>query len=113
MELQTFIENSLLAITQGVEAARKVSHGVAPSLVQPGEDDKVDGTFFTRTGNGNIQPVFMVEFDVAVTASDKTSGSASGGIRVLDFLSADGKRSTEKAAFTVSRIKFKVPLRLE
>ena len=112
MELQTFVENTVLAIARGVEAARKASDGIAPSLMMPGEDDKVGELLFTQPDGKNPQPVFMVEFDVAVSASDKTSVSAGGGIRVLEFLSAEGKRDTEKEASTVSRIKFRVPVRL-
>lgn len=112
MELQTFVENTVLAITRGVEAARKISGGVAPKIQMPGEDDKVEGLLFTRPENRDLQPVFMVEFDVAVTATDKSSDSTGGGIRVLEFFSAEGKRNAEKEASTVSRIKFKVPVRL-
>lgn len=112
MDLQTFVQSTVLAIARGVEAARKDSDGVAPQLQMPGEDDKVEGLLFTRPEGKGLQPVFMVEFDVAVSASDKNSGSVGGGIRVLEFFSAEGKQSTEKEASTVSRIKFKVPVRL-
>lgn len=69
------------------------------------------GLIFTRDG-GNLQPVFMVDFDVAVSADTKKSSEVGGGIRVLELLSGGAKRSTDAHDSTVSRIKFKVPLRL-
>jgi hypothetical protein len=111
MELQTFVEQTLLAIANGVEAARKKVPSVAPLLEQPGEDDGVTGVMFTRD-RGTLQPVFMVEFDVAVSADKKAGSEIGGGIRVLEFLSGGAKRSSETQNSTVSRIKFKVPLQL-
>ncbi|MBA2271325.1 MAG: hypothetical protein H0W20_12150 [Chthoniobacterales bacterium] len=111
MELQTFVENTLIAIARGVEAAHKAAPGVAPLLEPPGEGDDVAGLIFTRDG-GNLQPVFMVDFDVAVSADKKTGSEVGGGIRVLEFISGTAKRSSDTHDSTVSRIKFKIPLRL-
>ena|SRR5258708_500176 len=111
MDLQTFVENTVLAIASGVEAARKASPGVAPKMMEPGDGDKVEGLIFTRTEKG-IQPVFMVEFDVAVTATNEKTAGGGGGIKVMSFFSAEGKGSCKTEASTVSRIRFKVPLRL-
>jgi|SRR6266481_3742368 hypothetical protein len=111
MNLQSFIENTLVAIANGVRSAQKSAPGVSPLLEQPGEDDEVSGVLFTRD-QGNLQPVFMVEFDVAVSADEKSASSVGGGIRVLEFVSGGAKRSSENRNATVSRIKFKIPLRL-
>jgi hypothetical protein len=54
----------------------------------------------------------MVEFDVAVSAEGKKASGVRGQIRVLEFSSAGAKRSSETDNATVSRIKFKIPLRL-
>jgi hypothetical protein len=70
MELQTFVEQTLLAIANGVEAARKAAPSIAPLLEQPGENDGVTGVMFTRD-RGNLQPLCMVEFDVAVSADKR------------------------------------------
>ena len=111
MNLEAFVEQTLIAITRGVDTARRASPGVAPLLAPPGEDDDMTGLLFTLEG-GNLQPVFMVDFDVAVSADHKTGSGVGGGIRVLEFVSADAKRPSEEHSSTVSRIKFKVPLRL-
>jgi hypothetical protein len=111
MDLQVFVEKTLLAIANGVEAAHKSAPGIAPLLEPPGEDDDLTGLIFTKDG-GNLQPVFMVEFDVAVSAESKKGHDLGGGIRVLEFISGGAKRSSETHNATVSRIKFKVPLRL-
>jgi hypothetical protein len=111
MELEAFVQQTLLAIAKGVDAARATATGIAPLLEPPGEDDDVTGLIFTREG-GNLQPVFVVEFDVAVSAESKKASGVGGGIRVLEFISGGAKRSSETHNATVSRIKFKVPLRL-
>ena len=111
MDLQTFVEHTVLSIVRGVDAARRAPPGIAPPIEMPGDDDKVEGVFFTDTKTG-LQPVFMVEFDVAVTATDKKATDAGGGIRVLEFIRADAKRSSESQGSTVSRIQFKIPVRL-
>src|SRR6266481_2114396 len=102
MNLQAFVENTLLAIANGVQAAHKNAPGVAPLLEPPAEGDDVSGLIFTREG-GNLQPVFMVDFDVAVSADEKTASSVGGGIRVLEFISGNAKRASENRNATVSR----------
>jgi hypothetical protein len=54
----------------------------------------------------------MVDFDVAVSADTKKGSEVGGGIRVLELLSVGGRRSSDIHNSTVSRIKFKVPVRL-
>lgn len=62
-----------------------------PLLAPPRESDDVKGLIFTQEG-GNLQPVFMVEFDVAVSAEGKKASGVGGEIRVLEFSSAGAKR---------------------
>lgn len=49
-----------------------------------------------------------VEFDIAVTVEDITSGSGKAGIKVFQFIEGGGEISKEAKNATVSRIKFGV-----
>jgi hypothetical protein len=111
MDLESFVQETLIGIVKGIETGRASTRGIAPMLEPPGDQDGVTGLIFTRE-DGNLQPVFMVEFDVAVSAEKKKGSEIGGGIRVLEFISGGAKRSSETQNATVSRIKFKVPLRL-
>jgi hypothetical protein len=111
MDLEAFVQQTLVAIVKGVEAGRATAPGIAPVLAPPRESDDVKGLIFTQEG-GNLQPVFMVELDVAVSAERKKASGVGGEIRVLEFSSAGAKFSSERHNATVSRIKFKIPLRL-
>jgi hypothetical protein len=111
MTLEMFVQQTLVAIVKGVETGRATAPGIAPVLAPPRESDDLKGLIFTQEG-GTLQPVFMVEFDVAVSVEGKKASGVGGEIRVLEFSSADGKRSSETHNATVSRIKFKIPVRL-
>ena len=62
----------------------------------------VDANAFTKD---HIQPV---EFDVAITVSDKASGGGKAGLKIFSVeLGANGAKEKENS--TVSRIKFTIP----
>jgi hypothetical protein len=111
MDLKDFIKKTLQSIVYAVNEAGFSEKRIAPPLEVPGEDDGIKGQFFTETKDG-LQPVFMVEFDVAVTASDTKSTEGGGGIKVLELVRAEGKKSAEVNNSTVSRVKFQVPVRI-
>jgi hypothetical protein len=105
MELREFVAETLIAIQEGVRDAilgideRKVTGKVNPVWnVDPGA--KVDWRDYVQS----------VEFDVAVTATDKAEATGKGGIKVLTIaeFGAEGSKSTERS--TVSRIKFSIPI---
>jgi hypothetical protein len=54
-----------------------------------------------------VQPV---EFDVAVTATDKHEATGKGGIKVFTIAELGGEGSKSKERSTVSRIKFSIPI---
>ncbi len=116
MELQQFITQSLVQIAKGVAEAQTelVGHG---TLINP----EIENLFPSASGTpGNSlgwakadqkSPVFMVDFDVAVTALDGTS--TKGGIGVVAgvfALGSQGQSSNQNTS--VSRLQFKVPIKL-
>lgn len=68
-----------------------------------------DWTGGVAKGFGIIIPV---EFDVAVTEGEAEKADVSGGIKVLEVVRAGGGLQAETENSTVSRVKFKVPLKL-
>jgi hypothetical protein len=51
-----------------------------------------------------------VEFDVAVTVSGETSGSAKGGIKVFSVVDAGVEGAKSNAHSTISRIRVSIPI---
>ena len=98
MDLEEFVSESILGIIRGIESAGNTLK------------DKRIGLY--SEGGSNQR---HVEFDVAVSASDKNTDSkgAGGKIKVWEIFNvgADTKRMLENTNSTVSRIKFGVRVR--
>ena len=109
MELKDFISESLIQIIDGVTAAQehasKKGAEVAPHL-SPGSVP--DGTFLAYHADTPLQ---TVEFDIAVTASEKDKAEGTIGILVAT-LGVGVRGSEERQTTELSRIKFKVPVGL-
>jgi len=105
MTLQEFVTETLLQITRGVAEAQKGNSNIAPNVeVRPGNSDAL-------LVAGRMSFVaFPVEFDVAVTVTDKTAAEAKGAIAIVQVFSAGGGKSTTLEHSSVSRIKFSVPV---
>ena len=100
MELKDFIAETLVQIQQGVEDAISLRTGKL-GVINPAFG--VDANAFTKD---HIQPV---EFDVAITVSDKASGGGKAGLKIFSVeLGANGAKEKENS--TVSRIKFTIPI---
>jgi hypothetical protein len=102
MELEEFIHNTIVQIMSGIKAAQKEwgAECSGDGVISPAWDGPDD--FVNRTQE--------VKFDVAVTASAKTDGGASGGIKVVMALDVSGKVNHSVENSTVSRISFAVPV---
>lgn len=105
MELKEFVSSALIEIIAGVKDAREKggsdAQGIASNL-RVKIDTLPQGLM--QDGNGAVYSV--VDFDVAVTASSKTDGSAGIKIAVVNIAGSTGVENV-----TTSRIKFAVPLR--
>jgi len=113
MELQDFVTQSILQITKGVEAAQECLADSTASANPP------IGTVFTQSQTGgtnmalgwgdNGDLIHMLQFDVAVTATD--GKKTKGGIGVVTGIVALGSQGqSEQANAHTSRIKFGVPI---
>ena len=112
MDLHEFVRESLTQIVQGVsaasEAVRTAGGMINPSLEKSVVLDKAQLIGQLHTG----QAVFLVEFDVAVTAASATAGGAAAGLQVVSFFEAKVGGKTQSTTESVSRIRFPVPLAL-
>lgn len=103
MELKEFIAETLVQIQEGVGDAikrRSATYGAA-GVINP-----VFGATMNATGADHLQ---KVEFDIAVTVSDKATGGGKAGLKVFSVeLSGEVSKGAEQSS--VSRIKFTVPV---
>ena len=104
MDLQDFVTTTLCQISAGVATAKNYDRCIAPRIGVSQDDPKILRTLADSDG------VFLVEFDVPITASEASQNGAAGTIAVLSLASGKGaaKRSVENSS--VSRVKFSVPI---
>jgi len=88
MELQKFIENSLLSIINGVRNTNKQTAGEDISMLEINSADKI-------------------LFDIAVTVSENKEKMGEVGVKVLS-VSFGGDIKSELSNQNVSRIKFEI-----
>jgi hypothetical protein len=100
MELEEFVAEALVAIQKGVKAAIDLAEsGGTIGRINPIWSDNIDWP----------KHVQLVEFDIAVTAGEKSSAGGKGGVKVFSFeIAADGSKGVERS--TVSRVKFSIPI---
>ena len=113
MELQEFVKAALLQITTAVREAQDAvrdSGGVLNPSAITSAPGSADLTHFATLESG--QNVFLVDFDVAVTATDALEGSGGGKLSVASVFSIHGGARTATTSESTSRIRFKVPLAL-
>jgi len=100
MELREFVTETLVQIQEGVQDAiiRRQDTDNPQGIINP--------VFGQQASEAHCQ---KVEFDVAITVSDKSQGSAKAGLRVLSVeLGAGGSKAAERS--TVSHVRFTVPV---
>jgi len=113
MELKEFVSQTLLQIIEGVKVAQENTkqHG---AKINPVLTYTEMGTFRTPmvTPTSNItSPVFLVDFDVAIIATEGEGIKGGGGLNVAAIrIGAQGESSSSNTQ--QSRVKFIVPITL-
>jgi len=103
MTLQDFIRDSLLQISGGIQQARDKEQRIAPHIsVNPSRDS------VGLAPDGSV--VYLVDFDVAVTVSEKSTDGLSGGISVASVFKVEGKGGSTSEQSSISRVRFSVPV---
>jgi hypothetical protein len=93
MELKTFIEETIKAVTDGIRAGDKHIKQAT------GQDD----VRFTGTA-------MAVTFDIGVSVNNAERGSVGAGIKVVEIFNAGGNTESEKSSTLSNRIQFTVHL---
>jgi len=93
----------LIQIASGVDDARTQNRKIGPWVQRTNE--RADG--FSTV---DAAPVFLVEFDMAVSVSSKHEGGGGASISVAHVFKAGGGAEASKEHSEVSRIRFSVPI---
>lgn len=116
MQLDEFISQTLTQIARGVESAATCLHDsgavVSPACIRSAGDVRQKHYGYYSKGmdaEGYERIVELIEFDVAVTASQET-GTKSGIGVVTGILSLGSQGKTDTIKEHVSRIKFNIPM---
>lgn len=110
MELKDFVRETLVQIAEGVSEAQKALVD-SDAEVNPSVSRRFDVKSSNYGDSTSGKPIFLVDFDVAVTATEGTQ--TKGGIGVVAGVLALGSQGQSSAAnSSVSHIKFMVPMAL-
>jgi hypothetical protein len=116
MDLNDFVRETLIQISDGIAGAneklRDMDGVVNPLGLVPFWENGVEHHHPVEPPGKETYPkriVEIVHFDVAVHASDKTSGGGKAGIEVAIF-SIGGTAKKEKSGGSESRIQFRIPV---
>lgn len=102
MELKTFIKQVLIEIADGVREANKVSG----RTLEGGK--RTHPFIIEQSAAGGLRTSEdLIEFDIAVTASESRSGKGGGGLKVYG-VGIGGEKASSSSTETASRIRFKV-----
>jgi hypothetical protein len=105
MELSEFVSRTLVEINKGIKSAQD-AEGIEGEINPPdvrGNNPKKERSNLTG------EPIYMVDFDIAVTANEGTK--TKGGIAVFGgFMGARTEGSSANENGVHNRIKFQVPI---
>ena len=107
MDIQEFVRESLIQIVEGIAGAKASKSEVNPGLAIA-EGAKVPSSVLVTVNRG--RPVFLVDFDLAVTSTGKTEASGKAGIAIVQVFNAGGEKSASNETISATRIKFVVPI---
>ena len=115
MELKDFVAQALRAIVSGVVEAQKslapIEAKVNPEVARIYPKGETNSEVLGGAQGGDGNPIQLVSFDVAVTASEGTQTKGGIGI-VAGIVSLGSSGATDKTETAGSRLSFKVPLLL-
>ncbi|MCZ4305942.1 hypothetical protein O4G98_14505 [Zoogloeaceae bacterium G21618-S1] len=115
MELRDFVAQTLTEIAEGVVRAQEtltpIGAKVNPQMSRVFSKGEKNYEAFGWANGEGANPVLLVSFDVAVTASE--GRKTKGGIGVVTgIVSLGSSGATDRNDTAVSRLSFKVPLLL-
>ena len=110
MDLKEFVKETLTQIAQGVSESQAQVYQLGGAVNPAMRGVIAKDAYFGDMHDG--QHVFLVDFDVAITATEETRANAKAKLKVATLLSLGGGGGTNESQASTSRIRFKVPLAL-
>jgi len=113
MELKDFVSKTLSQIIEGVKDAQiqAVKHGAKVNPTLTFNDMNNFRTYMVTPISNGASPIFMVDFDVAIIASESEGINGGGGLNVAAIrIGAQGESISNKTL--ESRVKFMIPITL-
>jgi hypothetical protein len=108
VDLKDFVRETLVQIATGVKDAQDDVRRLG-GVVNPAANSPAPGNgYFTSLQDGHH--VFLVDFDVAITASENTATNAGVKLSVATLLNLGAGGQSGNAIAATNRLSFKVPL---
>lgn len=110
MELKDFVRESLTQIMLGVSEAQRI-------LAEENKGGEISPSISSERGKSNMifspsgMPIQNVDFDVAVTAQEKTGTKGTIGV-AISIIKLGAQGESNESNTQNSRIKFSVPITL-
>ncbi len=124
LSLEAFVSDSLTQIIEGIHGAQQNAETkdaiINPNRLIASAESSKDASFvqFTTGNRNGHEFASIIDFDIAVTVADSKSisggakGKAKGFIGVIaGSLEVGGKGESRASTSSVSRIKFRLPVR--
>ena len=110
MELKDFVAEALVQIQEGVQEAieRRGQNSEAEGAISPHRLDLK--SFDPLNPNDWDKYVQKVDFDLAVSVSDKKGAEGKGSIKIFSIADVGGSKSKSSETSTVCRVKFTIPI---
>jgi hypothetical protein len=109
MELKDFVAEALVQIQEGVQEAiaRRSQNREATGAISPQFFDFKSAIDPDAGWDKYIQ---KVDFDLAVSASDKKGAEGKGSIKIFSIADVGGSKTKSSETSTVCRVKFTIPI---
>jgi hypothetical protein len=111
MELKDFVAETLVQIQEGVQEAieRRSQNSKAEGAISPKHFDMKSYDPVNPNADWD-KYVQKVDFDLAVSVSDKKGAEGKGSIKIFSIADAGGSKSKSSETSTVCRVKFTIPI---
>ncbi len=107
--LEDFVAETLSQIIRGVQKAQDAVAGTGAMVSPQMQSLSTKDTIGQALGGHSTQPVYNVDFAIAVTVSEKAASS--GGLAfIIGVVTAGAHAKSEQDAGSTSRIRFSVPI---
>lgn len=117
--LKDFVRDTLKQIVDGAnefDAENDTGHGMTAfpdAEIVTAEAWAQHGMILLKYEENTNRAIYatMIDFDVAITAQESEGAAGGAGIKVVSLFNASGEINSETVNSSVSRVRFKLPLK--